>query len=1155
MPQTIEELAERLATLTQPGARGRLVARGLARGMIWKNGAVPEGTPAFSSNLTDDLLDYGYSVLEQSLRLKDASGSRSVVDNALRVAAESIEAAVRKGAANSDRGFHLTVAAAGFHIAGYGARAYCLAPPLGEESNLSTAERLLTHLMRRSLKPLRIEAVRWLVDSAHQDTLLAQRLREPDDPIMVADVEVVALTGNLVRAVANFLAALENGNSDVLRHCTERLERGQEGAGARRFISLWWAYALASHLIADLWFSSFHAVLPSTIDGPDSEAWGKLRQRFIAVLRARPAAEIDLWPSQVGAARRAVDPTDDLVVALPTSAGKTRIAELCILRCLAQGKRVVYVTPLRALSAQLEFGLSRLFRPLGYAVTSLYGASGVAVADITTLKSANVVVATPEKLDFAVRLDPSVIDDVGLIVLDEGHMIGVNPREIRYEVLVQRLLQRDDADARRIVCLSAIFSEGDAFDDFTAWIRSDEPGAAIVSPWRPTRQRAAVLTWRDGAGHLAFEVDGERPFVKNFVASESPISPRRTPFPANDEEFTLAAAKSFVRDGQRVLIYCPMRKSVSSLGKAILKLHRQGHFPSMLPETTDLTRALHIGREWLGPDHVALRILPLGVGLHHAALPRAFLAEIEDLLANKRLPLVVASPTLAQGLDLSCSVLILRSLYRSRGTISPNEFANVRGRAGRAFVDLDGITVYPIFEGGAARRRKERVYRELNVAAQTREMESGLVLLVETLIELLAHRLGTSHMELRERLLNDAFSWSGQEEVVSPVPVSEDAEIDIDGADSERLLLELLANLDIAILGSVPDLSCSVDDLATALDAALRRSLWSRRLARGAPDDASLARTVVVARSRWLWSRTQASQRVGYYYAGVGHATGQFLDANLDILVEHLMAFESAVGMPDVSIARDAIVAFALLASSIAPFEFEFRPDNWTDVLTKWFSGETLHDIAQPDGIEVAFIQNDVVFRLVWAAEAVRVHAGVRQVRHADELTGRTALILTYGLPSLTAALLAQAGLPSRRVIMKVLAQAPAIVDDPEAIPQWLRAIDLPQDFWAANPIDGEVWNEFVARWTDRGRLTWTDWEDVFDVVWEEGRSVPAGEQVTIVPDRDNEVVWLCTLDGQPRGRVAVPVSAIAEATVLHSSVQDDGRVSAEFFGIRATPN
>jgi ERCC4-related helicase len=54
---------------------------------------------------------------------------------------------------------------------------------------------------------------------------------------------------------------------------------------------------------------------------------------------------MELWPSQLEAAKRATDLTDDLVIALPASAGKTRIAELCILCTLASGKRVVYVMP------------------------------------------------------------------------------------------------------------------------------------------------------------------------------------------------------------------------------------------------------------------------------------------------------------------------------------------------------------------------------------------------------------------------------------------------------------------------------------------------------------------------------------------------------------------------------------------------------------------------------------------------------------------------------------------------------------------------------------------------------------------------------------------------------------------------------------------
>ena len=375
-----------------------------------------------------------------------------------------------------------------------------------------------------------------------------------------------------------------------------------------------------------------HASLPAA-GGPPK--WPGLRANFLELLAARPVAEIDLWPSQVEAAGRVLDVSDDFVVALPTSAGKTRIAELCILRTLADEKRVVYVTPLRALSAQVESGLARTFRPLGFSVTSVYGASGVASSDIDTLASASIVVATPEKLDFAIRQQPSIIDDVGLIVLDEGHMIGLNERDIRYEMLLQRLLRRRDATERRLVCLSAVFSKGDAFDDFTAWLRSDAPGTAIESLWRPTRQRPATIEWQTNVARLELEVEGEKPFVPRFVEAQAPIPPRKSRFfPADAQELVVASTSAFLNRGQSVLIYCPQKASVEATAGAFLRAHKGGYFESALPSSAQhqLANAIRIGREWLGDSHPAVASLHLGIAVHHGSLPRSFLGEIETLL-------------------------------------------------------------------------------------------------------------------------------------------------------------------------------------------------------------------------------------------------------------------------------------------------------------------------------------------------------------------------------------------------------------------------------------------------------------------------------------------------------------------------------------------
>jgi len=152
------------------------------------------------------------------------------------------------------------------------------------------------------------------------------------------------------------------------------------------------------------------------------------------------------------------------------------------------------------------------------------GASGLAGFDEDAIRQRHIVVATPEKLDFALRNDPSLLDDVGLLVFDEGHMIGLSEREVRYEVQIQRLLRRADAAQRRIVCLSAILPEGDQLDDFAAWLRRDQPGGLVKNDWRPTRLRYGEVVWNGQHARLNLRVGQERPFVPRFLTGFVPQS-------------------------------------------------------------------------------------------------------------------------------------------------------------------------------------------------------------------------------------------------------------------------------------------------------------------------------------------------------------------------------------------------------------------------------------------------------------------------------------------------------------------------------------------------------------------------------------------------------------------------------------------------------
>ena len=332
---------------------------------------------------------------------------------------------------------------------------------------------------------------------------------------------------------------------------------------------------------------------------------------------------------------------------------------------LSLAQRVLIVTPLRALSAQTERSFRRTFAPLGFSVSSLYGASGLSAGDEDALRSREIVIATPEKLDFALRGDPSLIDDVGLIVLDEGHMIGPSEREIRYETLVQRLLRRSDSAGRRIVCLSAILPSGDELDDLTAWIRSDEPGDAVRSDWRPTQQRFGMLSWSGRDARLTLNLDEGVPFLDRFVVEKPPLGQEKKPYPRKNSHLALFAAWEFAAQGKRTLIFSTQANWVEGYGKQVVELCERGYLTSLLDDETAIARALEVGMEWLGENHPAVASLRAGVAIHHGRLPSPFLRELEMLLSEGVLKVIVASPTLSQGLNLNAAVLLVPALHRS----------------------------------------------------------------------------------------------------------------------------------------------------------------------------------------------------------------------------------------------------------------------------------------------------------------------------------------------------------------------------------------------------------------------------------------------------------------------------------------------------------
>ena len=203
---------------------------------------------------------------------------------------------------------------------------------------------------------------------------------------------------------------------------------------------------------------------------------------------------VEFWTSQLKALRGNLLTSDDsFIIQMPTSAGKTFIAELAILATLTNStqKRCLYIAPYRALVNEIEDRLAETLGALGYRVSNLAGGFELdSFQDILAVRS-HVLVTTPEKADLLFRTHPEYFENIATIVIDGSHMLdeGIpTKREVdkdksyfhrcslkmalldvvfHLELLITRLKQK--LPQAHFLFLSAVMPEVNV-DDFVAWL-------------------------------------------------------------------------------------------------------------------------------------------------------------------------------------------------------------------------------------------------------------------------------------------------------------------------------------------------------------------------------------------------------------------------------------------------------------------------------------------------------------------------------------------------------------------------------------------------------------------------------------------------------------------------------------------------------------
>lgn len=548
--------------------------------------------------------------------------------------------------------------------------------------------------------------------------------------------------------------------------------------------------------------------------------------------------------------------------------------------------------------------------------------------------------------------------------------------------------------------------------------------------------------------------------------------------------------------------------------------------------------------------------LKAGVAIHHGRLPSPFLRESEVLLSEGILKVIVASPTLSQGLNLNAAVLLVPALYRAGKLITGEEFANVAGRAGRAFVDVEGLNVHVMFDRVDWRGGE---WRELVASSKARTLKSGLIQIVAEIIERLAREGVLARADAWEYLANTRESWKSPAEEAAlaaqfAAPPGDGAEPDDEAGEDEderideEPLSELVERLDATVFGLVEALDADRADLPKLLDEALKGSLWARQIAREGEGIEARHRRVFEACANLIWSVTTPQARRGHFAMGVGLEAGLTIDAMAEELGDLIDRADAASLPGDIDKLADALAGLGerlLVMRPFIPDKKNALPGNWKAILKQWVSGAEVLQIG-PQNMRI--VEEAFTYRLVWALEAIRTRR-LTLGWSADIIPGGAAASLETGVPQFMMSMLIRAGLPSRRAAIAAIQTTNPVFVTRAEMRAWLESDEITAFTDAGDwptPDTAALWARFRTEALSGGIQKWSieRYKRFLDVP---AHSVPAAGLYRLVTDEGDGRTWLSTPDYRRLSPFKKPAVDPKPSLFLGEAARNDnGRRCAE---------
>jgi ATP-dependent RNA helicase HelY len=418
-------------------------------------------------------------------------------------------------------------------------------------------------------------------------------------------------------------------------------------------------------------------------------AAAKLRGQHPVTTEFLLTFDFEFDPFQITACH-AVEDGKGVLVAAPTGAGKTVVGEFAAFFALQAGKKCFYTTPIKALSNQkysefvAKFGEDRV---------------GLLTGDTSINGEADILVMTTEVLRNMLYAGSNTLTNLGCVVMDEVHYLADKFRGAVWEEVLIHLME-----SVQVISLSATVSNAEEFGEWLGEVRGETE--VIVSEIRPIPLFQHVLIGNrlmdlfDQPGKINPEIlQREREAIRRSSLGRN----RRGRF---DEPSDRMSRAEIIEKLQRENLLPAITFIFSRVGcDAAVKqcLHAGLRLTSPEERTEIRQTALRYTQNIAEEDLEVLGFqewltaLERGIAAHHAGLLPSFKGAVEDLFQRGLVKAVFATETLALGINMPARTVVLEKLIKFNGEahvpITPGEYTQLTGRAGRRGIDIEGNAV------------------------------------------------------------------------------------------------------------------------------------------------------------------------------------------------------------------------------------------------------------------------------------------------------------------------------------------------------------------------------------------------------------------------------------------------------------------------------